>query len=121
MIQTFFFTILSLFNLLYVKQLLFYNCAFEVKLKLLPASFCFYTGFLNIWDLRTGKHPIHRFEHEARIQALALSRQGATVATASASDAVLLRPNEGGCWQAAAEFEVQKLVSFSSGHFTCHS
>lgn len=70
-------------------------------------------GFLNIWDLRTGKYPIHRFEHDARIQALALSQEDATVATASAFDVVMLRPNDEGYWQIAAEFEVQKLVSFS--------
>lgn len=69
-------------------------------------------GFLNIWDLRTGKYPVHRFEHDARIQALALSQEDATVATASAFDVVMLRPNEEGYWQITAEFEVQKLVSF---------
>lgn len=69
-------------------------------------------GVLNIWDLRTGKYPIHRFEHDARIQALALSREGATVATASAFDVVMLHPNEKGCLQIAAEFEVQKLVDY---------
>lgn len=71
-----------------------------------------YIGFLNIWDLRTGKYPVHRFEHDARIQALALSQEDATVATASAFDVVMLRPNEEGYWQITAEFEVQKLVSF---------
>nr|XP_023502843.1 F-box/WD repeat-containing protein 8 isoform X3 [Equus caballus] len=69
-------------------------------------------GFLNIWDLRTGKYPIHRFEHDARIQALALSQEDATVATASAFDVVMLCPNEEGYWQIAAEFEVQKLVDY---------
>ncbi|XP_037012001.2 F-box/WD repeat-containing protein 8 isoform X2 [Artibeus jamaicensis] len=69
-------------------------------------------GFLNIWGLRTGKHPIHRFKHDARIQALALGREDVTVATASAFDVVMLRPNEEGCWQVAAEFEVQKLVDY---------
>lgn len=69
-------------------------------------------GFLNIWDLRTGRYPIHRFEHDARIQALALSREDATVATASAFDVVMLYPNEEGFGQVAAEFEVQKLVDY---------
>ncbi|KAM5312978.1 F-box/WD repeat-containing protein 8 isoform 2-T2 [Glossophaga mutica] len=69
-------------------------------------------GFLNIWDLKTGKHPAHRFGHEARVQALALGQEDATVATASAFDVVMLRPNEEGCWQVAAEFEVQKLVDY---------
>ncbi|KAJ8779350.1 hypothetical protein J1605_012812 [Eschrichtius robustus] len=69
-------------------------------------------GFLNIWDLRTGRYPIHRFEHDARIQALALSQEDATVATASAFDVVMLCPNEEGYWQIAAEFEVQKLVDY---------
>ncbi|XP_006204849.1 F-box/WD repeat-containing protein 8 [Vicugna pacos] len=69
-------------------------------------------GFLNIWDLRTGKYPVHRFEHDARIQALALSQEDATVATASAFDVVMLCPNEEGYWQITAEFEVQKLVDY---------
>ncbi|XP_021113045.1 F-box/WD repeat-containing protein 8 isoform X2 [Heterocephalus glaber] len=69
-------------------------------------------GFLHIWDLRTGTCPVHRFEHDARIQALALSREGATVATASAFDVVMLSPSEEGYWQIAAEFEVQKLVDY---------
>ncbi|OBS81316.1 hypothetical protein A6R68_20483 [Neotoma lepida] len=72
----------------------------------------FSAGILNIWDLRTGKFPIHRFEHDARIQALALSREEATVATASAFDVVMLYPNEEGYWHVAAEFEVQKLVDY---------
>ncbi|KAM4827516.1 F-box/WD repeat-containing protein 8 isoform 2-T4 [Thomomys bottae] len=69
-------------------------------------------GFLNIWDLKTGKYPIHRFEHDARIQALALSKEDVTIATASAFDVVMLYPNDEGCWQIAAEFEVQKLVDY---------
>nr|XP_011762747.1 F-box/WD repeat-containing protein 8 isoform X1 [Macaca nemestrina] len=69
-------------------------------------------GFLNIWDLRTGKYPVHRFEHDARIQALALSQDDATVATASAFDVVMLSPSEEGYWQIAAEFEVPKLVQY---------
>ncbi|XP_023060005.1 F-box/WD repeat-containing protein 8 isoform X3 [Piliocolobus tephrosceles] len=69
-------------------------------------------GFLNIWDLRTGKYPVHRFEHDARIQALALSQDDATVATASAFDVVMLSPGEDGYWQIAAEFEVPKLVQY---------
>lgn len=68
-------------------------------------------GILNIWDLRTGRFPIFRFEHDARIQALALSQEKPIVATASAFDVVMLYPNEEGHWHVASEFEVQKLVS----------
>lgn len=84
-------------------------CLCVLGLQLLSAFLLL--GILNIWDLRTGKFPIHRFEHDARIQALALSREQATVATASAFDVVMLYPNEEGYWHVAAEFEVQKLVS----------
>ncbi|XP_066226918.1 F-box/WD repeat-containing protein 8 [Saccopteryx leptura] len=69
-------------------------------------------GFINIWDMRIGKYPIHRFEHDARIQALAVSREDMTVATASAFDVVMLYPDEEGYWQISAEFEVQKLVDY---------
>lgn len=69
-------------------------------------------GILNVWDLRTGRFPIFRFEHDARIQALALSREKPVVATASAFDVVMLYPNEEGNWHVASEFEVQKLVDY---------
>ncbi|GAB1290088.1 F-box/WD repeat-containing protein 8 [Apodemus speciosus] len=69
-------------------------------------------GILNIWDLRTGRFPIFRFEHDARIQALALSQEKAVVATASAFDVVMLYPNDEGHWHVASEFEVQKLVDY---------
>lgn len=82
------------------------------RFEIVVCTVSFRLGFLHVWDLRTGKRPVHRFEHDARIQALALSREGATVATASAFDVVMLSPNEEGYWQIAAEFEVQKLVSF---------
>ncbi|KAM5238152.1 F-box/WD repeat-containing protein 8 [Ctenodactylus gundi] len=69
-------------------------------------------GVLNIWDLKNGKFPVHRFEHDARIQAVALSWENATIASASAFDVVMLSPNEEGNWQIAAEFEVEKLVDY---------
>nr|XP_004611261.1 unnamed protein product [Sorex araneus] len=72
-------------------------------------------GCLHIWDLTAGRYPVHRFEHDARIQALALSPENATVATASAFDVTMLSPNEQGYWQIAAEFEVQKLPGVTIG------
>ncbi|XP_075389963.1 F-box/WD repeat-containing protein 8 [Tenrec ecaudatus] len=83
-----------------------------VKINSALAVAAYEDGILNIWDLRTGKFPIHRFEHDARIQALALSREDATVATASAFDVTMLYPNDEGYWHIAAEFEVQKLVDY---------
>ncbi|XP_049721510.1 F-box/WD repeat-containing protein 8 [Elephas maximus indicus] len=83
-----------------------------VKINSSLAVAAYEDGILNIWDLRTDRYPIHRFEHDARIQALALSREDATVATASAFDVIMLCPNEEGYWHIAAEFEVQKLVDY---------
>ncbi|XP_055987034.1 F-box/WD repeat-containing protein 8 [Sorex fumeus] len=81
-----------------------------VKINSSLAVAAYEDGCLHIWDLMAGRYPVHRFEHDARIQALALSPDNTTVATASAFDVTMLSPNEQGYWQIAAEFEVQKLV-----------
>lgn len=88
-----------------------HDCSVSVYTRLTVVLYAFLLGILNIWELRTGRFPIYRFEHDARIQALALSREKAIVATASAFDVVMLYPNDEGHWHVASEFEVQKLVS----------
>uniref|UniRef100_A0A8B9YXT7 F-box/WD repeat-containing protein 8 n=1 Tax=Buteo japonicus TaxID=224669 RepID=A0A8B9YXT7_9AVES len=66
----------------------------------------------NVWNLMFGREPIHRYQHNQRIQALALASEGATVATASGFEVKVESPNDRGFWQTTATFEIQKLVNF---------
>ncbi|XP_043832760.1 F-box/WD repeat-containing protein 8 isoform X2 [Dromiciops gliroides] len=68
-------------------------------------------GTVNVWSLMIGRDPVHCYQHNLRIQALALSLEGATIATASGFEVRVECPNEKGYWETAANFEVQKLVS----------
>uniref|UniRef100_A0A8D0HAZ1 F-box and WD repeat domain containing 8 n=1 Tax=Sphenodon punctatus TaxID=8508 RepID=A0A8D0HAZ1_SPHPU len=69
-------------------------------------------GAVIVWSLLTGRDPIHRYQHNQRIQALALGLEGTTVATASGFEVKMEGPNDKGYWETAAQFEIQKLVNF---------
>ncbi|XP_052651714.1 F-box/WD repeat-containing protein 8 isoform X2 [Harpia harpyja] len=69
-------------------------------------------GTVSVWNLMFGREPIHRYQHNQRIQALALASEGATVATASGFEVKVESPNDRGFWQTTATFEIQKLVNF---------
>ncbi|XP_020863604.1 F-box/WD repeat-containing protein 8 isoform X2 [Phascolarctos cinereus] len=69
-------------------------------------------GTVNVWSLMIGRDPVHCYQHNLRIQALALSLEGATIATASGFEVRMECPSEKGYWETAAHFEVQKMVSF---------
>lgn len=58
-----------------------------------------------------GREPIHHYQHNQRIQALALGSEGAVVATASGFEVKVESPDDRGFWQTAATFDIQKLVS----------
>lgn len=58
-----------------------------------------------------GREPIHHYQHNQRIQALALGLEGAAIATASGFQVKLESPDDRGYWQTTAQFEIQKLVS----------
>lgn len=62
----------------------------------------------------TGREPIHRYQHNQRIQALALGSEGATVATASGFEVKVESPDDKGFWQTTGTFEIQKLVSLQA-------
>lgn len=72
------------------------------------------TGTISVWSLMFGREPIHRYQHNQRIQALALGSEGATVATASGFEVKVESPNDGGFWQTTETFEIQKLVSLQA-------
>uniref|UniRef100_A0A7N4NYH4 F-box and WD repeat domain containing 8 n=1 Tax=Sarcophilus harrisii TaxID=9305 RepID=A0A7N4NYH4_SARHA len=69
-------------------------------------------GTVNVWSLMIGRDPVHCYQHNLKIQALALSLEGATIATASGSEVRVECPNDKGYWETAAHFEIQKLVNF---------
>ncbi|KAM6318049.1 F-box/WD repeat-containing protein 8 [Podargus strigoides] len=69
-------------------------------------------GTISVWNLMFGREPIHHYQHNQRIQALALGSEGATVATASGFEVKVESPNDRGFWQTVGTFEIQKLVNF---------
>ncbi|XP_074743742.1 F-box/WD repeat-containing protein 8 isoform X1 [Strix uralensis] len=69
-------------------------------------------GTVSIWNLMFGREPIHHYQHNQRIQALALGSEGATVATASGFEVKVESPDDRGFWQTTETFEIQKLVNF---------
>uniref|UniRef100_A0A6I8N5U2 Uncharacterized protein n=1 Tax=Ornithorhynchus anatinus TaxID=9258 RepID=A0A6I8N5U2_ORNAN len=69
-------------------------------------------GAVSVWSLLVGREPIHRYRHNQRIRALALSPDGAAVATASALEVRVEYPKDAGYWLGTAQFDVQKPVNF---------
>ncbi|XP_034646495.1 F-box/WD repeat-containing protein 8 isoform X1 [Trachemys scripta elegans] len=69
-------------------------------------------GTVNVWSLMIGREPIHHYQHNQRIQALALGLEGAAIATASGFQVKVESPDDRGYWQTTAQFEIQKLVNF---------
>uniref|UniRef100_A0A8D2IYG6 F-box/WD repeat-containing protein 8 n=1 Tax=Varanus komodoensis TaxID=61221 RepID=A0A8D2IYG6_VARKO len=67
-------------------------------------------GSVKAWSLMTGGEPVHRYQHNQKIQALALSAQGAEIATASAFQVKVESADDRGYWATTAEFDIQKLV-----------
>ncbi|RMC06032.1 hypothetical protein DUI87_17577 [Hirundo rustica rustica] len=69
-------------------------------------------GTVSVWSLLLGQEPIHHFQHNQRIQALALAPGGSAVATASGFQVKVESPDDKGFWQTPGTFEIQKLVNF---------
>ncbi|XP_060641757.2 F-box/WD repeat-containing protein 8 [Anolis sagrei] len=67
-------------------------------------------GSIKVWSLMLRSEPIHHYQHNQKIQALALSTDRATVATASAFQVRVEGANDMGYWETIAEVEIQKLV-----------
>ncbi|XP_062445829.1 F-box/WD repeat-containing protein 8 [Rhea pennata] len=76
------------------------------------AAAAYEDGTVSVWSLMVGREPIHRYQHNQRIQALALGSEGAAVATASGFEVKVESPNDKGFWQTTETFEIQKLVNF---------
>ncbi|XP_060125273.1 F-box/WD repeat-containing protein 8 isoform X2 [Zootoca vivipara] len=74
------------------------------------AAAAYEDGTIKVWSLLVGRDPIHCSQHNQKIQSLALSAEGATIATASAFQVKVESANDKGYWETAAEFEIQKLV-----------
>ncbi|KAM6422705.1 F-box/WD repeat-containing protein 8 [Liasis olivaceus] len=71
-------------------------------------------GSVKVWSLLVGSEPIHRYQHNQKIQAMALSTDGATIATASGFQVKVESANDKGYWGTVADFEIQKWVSLLS-------
>ncbi|NXA76097.1 FBXW8 protein, partial [Thryothorus ludovicianus] len=69
-------------------------------------------GTVSVWSLLLGREPIHHFQHNQHIQALALAPGGAALATASGFQVRVESPDDRGVWQTPGTFDIQKLVNF---------
>ncbi|XP_077163605.1 F-box/WD repeat-containing protein 8 [Paroedura picta] len=75
------------------------------------AAAAYEDGVVKVWSLMIGREPIHHYQHNQKIQAMALSPEGATVATGSAFQVKVESANDKGYWETVADFEIQKLVN----------
>ncbi|XP_064424325.1 F-box/WD repeat-containing protein 8 isoform X2 [Latimeria chalumnae] len=69
-------------------------------------------GTLDVWSPELGQEPVHHYQHNRKLQAIALEPEGAAVATASGFQVRVESPNEKGYWQTSSQSELQKKVNF---------
>ncbi|XP_063310270.1 F-box/WD repeat-containing protein 8 isoform X1 [Pelobates fuscus] len=69
-------------------------------------------GTVDVWSLLIGREPIHHYQHNQKIQALALCPETAAIATASSFQIKVECPDERGYWRSTCNFQTQKLVNF---------
>lgn len=76
------------------------------------AAAAYEDGTVDVWSTVCSQEPVHHFQHNQGVQALALALDTAAVATASASEVHLESPDENGYWKSAFHYDVQKQISF---------
>ncbi|XP_044146674.1 F-box/WD repeat-containing protein 8 [Bufo gargarizans] len=69
-------------------------------------------GTIDVWSLLVGREPIHHYQHNQKIQALALCPETAAIATASSFQIRVESPDDKGYWRTSCNFQTQKLVNF---------
>ncbi|XP_071998720.1 F-box/WD repeat-containing protein 8 [Engystomops pustulosus] len=69
-------------------------------------------GTIDVWSLLVGREPIHHYQHNQKIQALALCPETAAIATASSFQIRVETPDDKGCWRTSGNFQTPKLVNF---------
>ncbi|CAJ0937853.1 unnamed protein product [Ranitomeya imitator] len=67
---------------------------------------------IDVWSLLVGREPIHHYQHNQKLQALALSPETAAIATASTFQIKVESPDDRGYWRTSCSFQTQKLVNF---------
>lgn len=76
------------------------------------AAAAYEDGTIDVWSLMIGREPVHHYQHNQKIQALALETEGVAIATASGFNIKVESPDDRGYWQTSAQFTIQKLVNF---------
>ncbi|XP_072272041.1 F-box/WD repeat-containing protein 8 [Pyxicephalus adspersus] len=69
-------------------------------------------GSIDVWCLQVGREPIHHYQHNQKIQALALCPETAAIATASSFEVKIESADDRGYWRSSCNFNTQKLVNF---------
>ncbi|KAM4616093.1 F-box/WD repeat-containing protein 8 isoform 1-T1 [Polymixia lowei] len=67
-------------------------------------------GCVDLWSTETGGEPIHHFQNPGRIQALVLSPDDPTVASAGGQDVRIDRPDDRGYWRNLYKAQLPKTV-----------
>ncbi|XP_056392828.1 F-box/WD repeat-containing protein 8 isoform X2 [Hyla sarda] len=83
-----------------------------VKINKSLAVAAYDNGTIDIWSLLVGREPIHHYQHNQKIQALALCPDTAAIATASSFQIRVESPDDRGYWRTSCNFQTQKLVNF---------
>ncbi|XP_030074955.1 F-box/WD repeat-containing protein 8 [Microcaecilia unicolor] len=83
-----------------------------VKINKSLAVAAYENGTIDVWSLLIGREPVHHYQHNQRIQALALDSYATAIASASGFQVRVECSDDKGYWQSLAHFEVQKLVNF---------
>uniref|UniRef100_A0A4W3HU14 F-box and WD repeat domain containing 8 n=1 Tax=Callorhinchus milii TaxID=7868 RepID=A0A4W3HU14_CALMI len=69
-------------------------------------------GVVDVWSTILGHQPVHHYQHSQKIQAISVAPDSTVIATSSDYQVRIESCNEKGYWQTAAQFELQKLVSY---------
>uniref|UniRef100_A0A667Z2B8 F-box/WD repeat-containing protein 8 n=1 Tax=Myripristis murdjan TaxID=586833 RepID=A0A667Z2B8_9TELE len=75
------------------------------------AAAAYEDGCVDLWSTETGGEPIHHYQSAGRIQALALSPDSPTLASAAGPDVRLDQPDDRGYWRTLCQAQLPKAVN----------
>ncbi|XP_036382080.1 F-box/WD repeat-containing protein 8 [Megalops cyprinoides] len=84
----------------------------QVKVNESVAAAAYEDGIVDVWSTETGQEPIHHYQHQQRVYALALGSDGAAVATASGTEVRVDCPVDKGYWRTLCQSQLQKPVEY---------
>ncbi|KAG7480908.1 hypothetical protein MATL_G00061240 [Megalops atlanticus] len=80
----------------------------QVKVNESVAAAAYEDGIVDVWSTETGQEPIHHYQHQQKVYALALGSDGTAVATASGTEVRVDCPVDKGYWRTLCQSQLQK-------------